>query len=228
MTDHIARPLTVSTGLAVFAGLLAVLFVANAPTQLVALLFAVIGLTVLAVGLEGWHLGYRLLAVLPLLVGVAGVFMALGWGLVGTRGTTPKLELLPGILGLAVLVVGLAATPRRYERGVVNAGTGLLLFGVFLSGLVNGAATVALLAATAATIVAWDCGEQAINLGEHVGRQARTWPVELAHGGGAALVGGVGVLVTSVVFGVGVSGIPLLGLTTLLGALVVLATALYT
>lgn len=227
MTDHVARPLAVSAGLSVFAALLAIVFIANSPGQLIALLIAVVGVGILALGLEAWHRGYRLVAILPLLVGVAGVLVGLGWVIVGTRGNTPKLELLPGILGLAVLVVGLAAAPRRFERVLMNAGTALLLLGVFLSGLVAGASPVALLAATGATIVAWDCGEQAINLGEHVGRQARSWPVEVAHGGGAALVAGVGVVVTSVVFGAGISGLPLVGLTTLLGSLVVLGTALY-
>lgn len=228
MTEHVPRPLAVSTLFAVGSGVVGVLLVANTLSQVVAVTIAVVGLVVVATGLEAWHRGYRVVAALPLALGSIAILVALGWGAVGTRAITEKLELVPGLLGLAVLVVGLGASPRGYERWFVNVGTGLILLGVFLSGLLHGASTTVLLAATAATIIAWDCGEQAINLGEHLGRQARTWPMELVHGTGAVIVGGAGVVVASVVFGAGVSGLPLVGLTTMVGALVLLAITLYT
>lgn len=54
--------------------------------------------------------------------------------------------------------------------------TGLLLLGVMVSGIVEEAPLAAMLAATAATDVAWNCGDQVINLGEQVARHARGRP----------------------------------------------------
>lgn len=78
------------------------------------------------------------------------------------------------------------------------------------------------------TVVAWDVGEQSINMGEHLGRQAHFWPVEVAHGDAGAIVGLVGVMIALVIGGANVSGHPLLGLAALLSAGVVLALALHT
>lgn len=227
-TGHTARPLAVSGGLSVLAGLLAVLLVANGPAQVTAIGIALVGLAGIAVGVEVHHRDYPLVGALLTIGGVAGVLVALGWGVALTRAISSKLELLPGLVGLFVLVLGLVAVRPGYERWFVSAGTGVILVGVFFSGFVSGAATVALLAATAATVVAWDLGEQAVNLGEQLGRQARTWPVEVVHGSVGALVGGVGVVFAVGIGGAGIRGLPLVGLAMLLAAGVVLATALYT
>lgn len=227
MTRHVSRPLAVSGGISVLAGLTAVLFVADGPAQRVALGIGLVGLAGIAVGLESLHRDHVLFGVVATTGGVAGVLGALWWGATRTAGISPKLELLPGVLGLVVLVLGLVSTFPDYERWFVIAGTGTILLGVFVSGLLYDASVKALLAGTAATVVAWDFGEQAVNMGEQVGRQARTWPVELVHGSGGVVVGGVAVLLAVVIHDVGVSGLPLAGLSILLGAAVVLTAALY-
>lgn len=227
MAGHTSRPLPVSLALSTLAAIVAVLFVSNTPGQIIAVAITVVGLTVLAGGLELFHRGRRLVAGLLVVVGAVVLLGGFGWGLVAAPGITAKLELLPGLLGLWVLVVGLSAGLRGYERWFVNAGTGLLLLSIILGGYLHGASVPVLLAATAATVVAWDVGEQGINMCEQVGREARTWPVELAHCCGAVLVGAIAVVLAIVVFDAGVSGVPLMGLTTLLGAVVVLAASLY-
>lgn len=227
MTQRTSRPLPVSAGLALLAGIVAVLFVADGPAQRTALGIAVVGVVAIAVGLEAAHRGHVLLGVVVGSGGTAGVLGGLVWALFRTVGVAPRLELVPGIVGLAVLGLGVGSAIPGRERSLVSAGTGLILLGVFVSGLLYDASVVALLAGTAAVVVAWDCGEQAINLGEQVGREARTWPVELVHGAGGVVVGGTAVILAVVVEGVGVSGLPLAGLSVLLGAGVVLSAALY-
>jgi hypothetical protein len=228
MTQHIRRPLTISSGLAVAAGLLAVLVVANGPAQLPAIGITVAGLTGIAVGMEMRHRDYPVIDALIAVGGIAGVFAGLGWGVAVTRDIGPKLELLPGLVGLFVLVLGLASVKPGYERWFVSVGAGAILLGVLFSGFIKDASAVMLLIATAATVVTWDLGEQAINMGEQLGRQARTWPIELAHGSAGVLVGGFGVVFAIVVGIMNVQGLPLVGLVALLVAGMVLATALYT
>lgn len=224
---HIARPLTLSSGLAVVSGVLAVLLVANAPGQVIALGIGLVGATVLAGGIEARHRGHQLLGIVLLTLGVVGVGAGVAWAVIGTQDVQHRLEILPGMLGLPVLVGGVSAAWRGHERLLVSVGTGAILFGVFVSGMVEDAPVWAMLAATAATVVAWDSSEQAINLGQQVGRQAQTRRAELVHVVAGVIVGGVGVAVALGFVTVGVSGLPLMGLTTLLAAAVVLAAGLY-
>lgn len=225
---HTDRPHKFSASLSVVAGLLAILLVATGTGQVIAVGIALGGVTVLALGVEVAKRGHRLLGVVLATGGIVGVGAAIAWGVIGTASVEQRIEVLPGLLGLAVLTAGVTAAIRSYSRWFVSAGAGLLLLGVVVSGLVEDAPLVAMLAASAATYVAWDCGEHAINLGEQVGRQAHTWKAEFVHGLGAVAVGGIGVGMGLAFVNVGVSGVPLLGLATLLVAAVLLAAALST
>lgn len=226
MTRHVRRPLALSGVGAVLAALVAVLVVANGPAQRIAVAIAVGGMTVLAVGLELRDRGYGLTGTGLALVGVVGLPAGLGWGFATVRGLSPRIELLPALVGLYVLVLGLGSAVAGWERWFTNAGTGSVLVAVFFSGFVHDASTQALLVGTAATVVAWDLSEQAINMGEHVGRQARTWPVELAHVTGAVVVAAAGVGGAIAIGGANITGLPLVGLAGMLVAGVALATAL--
>lgn len=223
---HTARPLTVSAGLSVLAGVLAMLAVANGSGQVIALLISLAGAAGIALGVEARHRSHRVLGVGLAIAGVLGVLAAIGWGITRTATVPQRTEVLPGLLGFPLLVTGLTAGVRGYERWFVSAGAGMILLTVIVSGLVQDAPVVAMLVATAAIYVAWDVGEQAINLGQQVGRQANTWQPELVHCGVAVLVGGVGVVLGMAFHTIGVSGLPLLGLTALLAAALVLAAAL--
>lgn len=84
-----------------------------------------------------------------------------------------------------------------------------------------------LLASLAAAVVAWDAGEQAINLGEQLGRNARTWSVEVSHTAGTTAFGGLAIGAAMTIHRADVTGLPIESLLLLLAAAVVLMVALY-
>jgi hypothetical protein len=88
-----------------------------------------------------------------------------------------------GVLGLAALATGVAYG----YRGLVDAGGLGLLLSTVLVGFA-GVEYVALLSAVA-TVVAWDVGNNAIDVGEQLGREAETQRIELLHAGATAAVG---------------------------------------
>jgi hypothetical protein len=162
----------------------------------------------------------------------AGVGLSLGGVAVGTlrAETLPSgLVVAAGLIGVALVGAGLAPVPRvtiLTPRRFVSAGTAALVVCVVLGGLFGQPEALSLLAATAAVVVAWDAGDQAISLGEHVGRRARTWPVELGHAGATAAYGAVVVAATFGVTRLHVTNVPLLGLLLLLVGAVALLVAL--
>lgn len=222
-----ARPLYLSGGLSVLAAALAIMLVADRWAQQNAVLFMVVAAVVGALAVESVHRDERIAGGILGVVAAAGAAGALYWGVTNTYRITITMELVPGLLGIAVLALGLAGALPGRERTLVTVGTGLVLLGTFVSGIVNGAGTWALLASMAATVLAWDLGEQAVNLGEQVGRAATTWEAELTHGAGTLGVGVVGAGLAKFVYDFNVTDVPLAGLAVLLGAAVALAAALY-
>lgn len=224
---YVARPTAISSGLALGAGVLAVLLVATAPAQVSALGLTLGGTVGLVAGRELVARGYRRGGIALGLGGTLVVAAGLAWAINGTETVDDRIEVLPGLLGLAVLGAGVGAAPRGYERWFVSVGTAALLVTVIVSGMVEDAPVWALFAATAATYVAWDCGEQAINMAEQVGRQARTWEVELVHGSVAMVVALVGVVVALGFAAASMGSLPLLALTALLVGAIALAAGLF-
>lgn len=225
MTTH--RPAQLSAALSVVAAAAAVALVADAAPQRTALAVTLAGLLPLAAGLEARRRGHVLLGVVLLALGTGVV----GGGLVlgGTRPArrTEVVELLPGLAGLSLLVLGLGPLWRGRERLLLSAGTALVVVGALVSGVVYGADAGALLGAGVLAVVAWDLAEQAVNLGEQVGREARSVGVELAHGGATLAVAVVAVALTRGVAAADVRGLPLVVLAGLLVAAFTLAAALY-
>lgn len=203
----------------------AVALVATTGVQRTALAVAVGGVAAVAVGIRLARGDHRLLGGVLVAAGTAGVIV----GFVRGRAGDPALqfELYPALVGLVLLGLGLAPVRRGWERWFVTAGTGGVLTAVITAGVVRGTTTVPILLAGVATVVAWDLGEQAVNLSNHVGTDASTHRVELLHGGAAAVVGVCAVAMALFVENVSVTGVPLAGLGVLLGAAVVLTTALY-
>lgn len=220
-------PLVLGSGASVAVATAAVAVVATAGWQRRALLVTLAGLVVLWSGVQLARRDHRILGVAILLVGCAVTLGGLALGVTAGRTFSERVELLPGQVGLVVLASGLAPVRRGWERRFVTGGTALVLVSVLTSGVVYGAEQFALLAGTAATVVAWDLGEQAINLGEHVGRRARTWRVELVHGAAGGAVGVVAIATALGVRTMDVVSVSFAGLLILLGAVVVMAVALY-
>ena len=89
-----------------------------------------------------------------------------------------------GLAGTALLVAALA----RGSRAVVDVGCLLLFVGVVAGGLEGGSVERTLLA-TVATVLAWDLGGNAVDLGDQLGREADTRRLEVTHAGSSLLVG---------------------------------------
>ncbi|MFB6171109.1 MAG: hypothetical protein ABEJ23_01145 [Haloarculaceae archaeon] len=220
-----SRPRLLGSSAAVLVAATCVALVATAPAQHRALAAALVGALVLVAGVRFLRAGHRLPGGLLALAGVAGVAAAFPLARAGP--IAHQFELYPGLAGVALLGAGLAPVRSGWERRLVTAGSGGLLAGVVASGVVHGARPILLLGATVASVVAWDVAEQAINLGEHVGTDARAWPAELAHGAVGGAVGGVGAGLALAVSSAAVTGVSLGGLAVLLGATIVLTAALY-
>lgn len=219
------EPVTASSAAALLAGAVAVALVATTPGQRSALTMALGGCFALGAGVRLARRDHRLLGGLLGLVGTGGVLLAA----LGVRtATLPlQLEFYPGVVGLVLLTVGLAPVRPGWERPFVTVGAAAVFVTVVTSGVVRGASSWFLLLAGVAAVVSWDVGEQAINLRDQVGPDARTWPVELTHGAATAVVG-VGALgLSMLVADFDVTGVPLPGLAVLLVATVVLTAALY-
>lgn len=126
-----------------------------------------------------------------------------------------------GMLGLVLLGLGV----WRGSRTAVTAGAWAAIAGVVAAGML-GATPEPMLIGTAAAVLAWDLGEQAINVGEQLGRAARTRNAELVHAANSTLVAVVGVTVAYGLFLVASGGQPVTALVVLLAAALLIVAAL--
>lgn len=106
---------------------------------------------------------------------------------------------------LAATVVGLAGTivmvygVSRGSRFVHTLGSMALFGGVLVAGL-QGASPVIVVAGAAATVVAWDAGENGISLGRQLGHAAETRRAAVVHLGATTVVAVVVAVVAVVSF----------------------------
>jgi dipeptide/tripeptide permease len=126
-----------------------------------------------------------------------------------------------GVIGLGFLAVGALRGTRR----AVTLGA-LIAFGGVVAAGAMGAGPVPMVIGTAAAVLAWDLGEQAINLGEQLGRAARTRNAELVHAANSTLIGVIGIAVGYGLFLVAAGGQPVTALVVLLAGALLIATAL--
>ncbi|WP_233274761.1 DUF7519 family protein [Haladaptatus cibarius] len=129
--------------------------------------------------------------------------------------------LVGGSLGLVLVALGVVRGSRR----LVTTGSFALLAGV-LSGGLAAAPPELMIPGTMATVLAWDSGEQAINVGEQLGREADTRTLEIMHAAASTVVaisaGGVGYGM----YLLGSGGQPMTALVFLLIAALALTSAL--
>lgn len=225
------RPTPVSSVLSILAGAASVALVATGSAQRLAILVVLVGSLVMLVGFGRWVGGDDPVQSVALGgVGMIGLgIAAFGVGLGATRPFVfdAVAEVVPGLLGVAVLTLGVAGVWTNKERLLITAGAGLIVGSVILSALMYGASVVTLLIAGVAAVVAWDVGEQAVNLSEQVGSTARTLRAEFAHAGGTAVVGVVAVVLAVGVRRLQVTNLSLEALVVFLGAGLFLTVALY-
>lgn len=98
-------------------------------------------------------------------------------------------------LGGFVATVVLAAGVTRGSRRLVDTAGGLFFVALLFAGVGRGGIEALLLAAVA-SVLAWDTAENALSLGEHLGRETPTTRLELVHAAAtlAVLVVGAGVV----------------------------------
>lgn len=210
------------------AGTLAVAAVADADGQLVALAAESAALLLLTVGAWRLRAGDRAVGIPLAVAGGLGAPAAIGYGVVSATQTTQLVELVPGQVGLGLLALGCLPVRGRWSRRLVAAGAIAVGVGIVASGVVYGAGGLRLLVGMALAVVAWDAAEQAINLGEQVGRRAGGTDVVATHTAWSLGVGAVGVAAASGVSALDVSGLPLVGVGLLLAAAVAIAAAAFT
>jgi hypothetical protein len=220
------RPTRPSTALAVvLASLPLVLLVGAAATVPLAVAWTGVALVALGGALvgSGRAIGGGALAVTGLLTGLAAVAFAA----TSAGRFVQLLRLGPGVLG--VLTVGVALTWRRlrWRRGLVKAGAGLVFVVVLVSGIVPETEVWPLLWAAAAVVLAWDVAENAISVGEHLGRDASTWRAEFGHAAPGGLFGVVSVGLVHLTAGADLASLSLPALVLVLLGVVFLIAALH-
>ncbi|WP_459191887.1 DUF7519 family protein [Halosimplex sp. J119] len=147
----------------------------------------------------------------------------------GAAGSTATAAGLPGsVTGAVVTALGtlvLLAGVQQASHRAVDAGGLIAFLGVVLGALSGGAAP-AVLVATAATVVAWDAGGNAVSLGRQLGAEADTSRAETFHALVGALVGLTAAGIGLVLFEVGPTRQPVTTLFVLLLAATLLVVAL--
>jgi hypothetical protein len=132
-------------------------------------------------------------------------------------------DALGAVLGAAGLVC-VAAGVLLPARSLVDAGAAGLAAGVAFAA---GAYPVAFpLTGTVAAVVAWDLGEQAVGVGEQLGREADTRRLELVHAGTTLALGSVTAAVGFALYRVAFRGVSFATLLLLLAAAMFLMLSL--
>lgn len=123
-----------------------------------------------------------------------------------------------GVVALVLIGLGLAGGYRT----PIGLGVGLLFFGLILIGTFLGAGVESLLTGTLACILTWDLGENAINVGEQLTRDAPTVRTEGFHAVASVMTGVVGSAIAYGIYAVASGGKPLPALVLMLAGTVLL------
>lgn len=220
------RPTRLSGGFSVLLGVVALLSI-GADGVASALVVELAGVLFIAGGFALHRSDWRLSGSALVVSGVAIVLGAIGFLWLATRDLLVTAQFAPGMLGLAVLALGVIPARGSGSRRLVKGGTAFVVVSVFVTGIVQKPSLVTLLAAGVATVLAWDLGENAIGLGVQLGRRAGTRRAEAVHALGSVAVGLVAILAGRTVDGVGSPGLPIGVFALLVIGLVVLAGALH-
>jgi hypothetical protein len=221
------QPSYAGSAIALFAAVCAAGLTTTHPVQHTLVTVEALGVLLVLLSAGVRQRGHRLGGLSLLLVGGGVVGLTLGLSTVFPAGLVERGALLCGMLGPAVLLLGLYPFREGLTRHLTGLGIALLVSTVVVRGWLGGIGQLQLLAAVALTILAWDVSEQAVRLGRDVGRGTRSAVVSLAHTAGSLLVGLLGVTAAAGIYGVPPSKIPLVALALLLASALVLVLALF-
>lgn len=218
-------PTVTSSVVAVVAAAGAVGLLSDTPIQRRLLAVALFGVAAVGVGGRLRTHAQRPLGVVLAAIGSLLVALAVGATLIAPSQFSDRLELLPGLVGLWVLVLALVPIRLGWSRRLIDLGTGLVFAGVLVSGVLRSASTATLLVAGAATILAWDAADNATSLGGQIGANSGTASTraELLHVGVTGAVALVAVVAVLGVARLGVEGLPFAALLALVIAGVLFA-----
>lgn len=146
----------------------------------------------------------------------AGVSGAAAVTAVAAVGATSTAGLAFGTVGSVAIAFGLI----RGTRAAIDGGSLALFLGVVASGLAVDGVEAALVG-TVATVVAWDLGQGAIDLGDQIGRDSSTARLESVHVVSSLLVGLLSATVGYAIYVVGSGGQPAAVVVLLLAAFLV-------
>lgn len=138
-----------------------------------------------------------------------------------SSGSASILALLLGALGVALTLGGLLVA----RRGPITVGATLLFVGTLVAG-VAGAGVLPLLVSVAASVLTWDLGRNAVDVGAQLGRRADTTGIELVHAGASVLIVSLSAGLGYAVFDAAAGGQPVVALVALLLSGVLLSLAL--
>ena len=116
-----------------------------------------------------------------------------------------------GVLATAVFAVGL----RRESRRLLDTAAGTLVAALLVGG-VYGVPAELLVLSTATAVLAWDVADNALTVGEQLGRAARAERLELVHAAATLTVAVVGSAFAYGVYQLAGGGRPLLAVVLLL------------
>ncbi|WP_435317341.1 DUF7519 family protein [Haloarchaeobius sp. TZWSO28] len=219
------RPTMLSTVVAVVAALASLSLVGVARDSTMLLGAAGVGLFTLGLWVA-WR-WTRLLGFVVSSLGVPLVGAAIVFAWTGVGRATVFATVAPALLGALLVAIGLAPGRGKRTRTLLKAGSGFVFLAVLVAGVTKQASFDSLLLAGVAAVVAWDAGETAVNVGEQLGQEPTTWPVESVHLFGTLVVGAITVGLGRVAQGLGTPGLPLTQFAFLLVAVVVLTAALH-
>ncbi|MFC6955400.1 DUF7519 family protein [Halorubellus litoreus] len=219
------RPTTLSTLVAVSAALfaLAALEVATADT----FLMGSAGVALVTAGLWVAWRWRRLVGVVVGFPGVALVLLAIAGSWTGVGRAVAFATVAPALLGALLVTVSLAPGRGEGTRTLLKAGCGVVFLGVLMAGVGQSATFDELALATVGIVVAYDAGETAVNVGEHLGQEASTWRVESTHLAGTAAVGVLTVLLGRALQGLQTPGLDLGQFAIVLVAVVAFVAVLH-
>lgn len=135
--------------------------------------------------------------------------------------TTTDVGLLVGLAAIGVVAVGVNVRSRT----VLGVGTACAFGAVTLAALGGGGVAV-VVGATLATVLAWDFGDQSLDLGARVGRGPSTWRGELGHAAASLGVGLAAAVAAIVVYRAATAGLTTTALVALAAGAILLMTAL--
>jgi len=149
-----------------------------------------------------------------------------GAGLIAAVSSAPfALLALPlGVGGVGMIAGGLLL---RGNRTWVSMGAGTLFLSVVVAGGF-GAPVEFLFVSTIATLLAWDLGQNAVSLGEQVGRHSRTRRNEVIHASFSTIVAMAAMALGYVTYTLSGGGRPVAALAMLLFGVVFLLWAIRT